>query len=119
MPSGARYLGIVALSFVGVACAESYCQYGPKHGGQCYSTNEIEWQEAQLGREHPPEQAVVPAPGCVTLTSQGLVQQPLPGTSPPPPRASAPLPSAPQQPPAGILSMACLNQRVPAVGAVR
>lgn len=119
MLPGAYHFGIVALSFVAVACAESYCQYGPKHGGQCYSTNEIEWQEAQLGREHPPAQAVVPAPGCVTLTPQGLVQQPLPRTSAPPPRASAPIPPAPPQAPVGLLSTACLNRRVPANGAVR
>ncbi len=93
-----------------VGCNETYCQRGPKYGTQCYSINEVEWQETQVHSE-PPPRTVEPAPGCVTVGTQGVVQQPLPHAAP----------SAGVHPPRGryLMSGACVSDRVPAYGAVR
>lgn len=106
-----RFLSLF-LPFAVVACGETYCQSGPKYGTQCYSMNEVEWQETQVRGEtevRPP--VTTPSPGCVLAGSDGtLVQQPLPGSSAP----------APVKP--GVLyamSGACVSRRLPAHGAVR
>jgi hypothetical protein len=101
-----------SLVFVAVSsgCAEAYCQSGPKYGTQCYSINEIEWQETQVRSEPAPGQwSTKPAPGCVLATPQGYYRQPLPGAA-----------GSGGTPPAAYLaSGACFSRRVPAHGAVR
>jgi hypothetical protein len=76
-PAANPVLAAVLATLAAVSgCAEGYCQSGPKYGMQCYSINELEWQEAQVRGERR-EQAAV-SPGCVLATPGGFVQQPLP-----------------------------------------
>ncbi|HEX9618571.1 MAG TPA: hypothetical protein VF989_00465 [Polyangiaceae bacterium] len=93
-------------------CAEQYCQSGPKYGTQCYTINEVEWQETQVRSEPPPaERSYLPSPGCVLVGTQGTVRQPLPNAA-----GGAP-PGVP--PGLHLLSGACVSRRVTAHGAVR
>lgn len=91
------------------ACGEQYCQAGAKYGAQCYTINEVEWQETQVRAEPPPERSIEPSPGCALMTGSGTYVVPQPsasGLSPPRPRAY-------------VMSGACVSRRVPAYGAVR
>jgi len=62
----------------------------------------------------PPEAATQPAPGCVLVTAQGIVQQPLPGSG-------GGAGAGWSQPASGfyLMSDACVSNRQPAHGAVR
>ena len=101
-------LAITSLS--GAACDHAYCQSGPKYGTQCLSLNDVEWQGTQQREEDPRPHPVEPSPGCVLLTSRGLVQQPL---TPGPRNAPSPLPKS------YLMSGACVPRQQPVYGAVR
>lgn len=103
---------LLAVSVAALGCAETYCQSGAKHGTQCPTINEVEWQETQVRSEPPaPERSYVPSPGCALAGAQSVVQQPLPNAS------GGPLPSASAN--AYLFSGACVSRRVTAHGAVR
>jgi len=100
---------LLAIALAG--CGEQYCQSGPKYGTQCYTINEVEWQETQVRGGPPEEASTQPSPGCALLTPKGVVQQPLPSAA-----ASA----APSRvPPPYLMSGACTTRRRTAHGAVR
>lgn len=92
-------------------CGENYCQSGPKYGMQCYTINEVEWQETQVRGETVAERyrgnAMTPSPGCVLATPSGLVQEPMTATA-----VGASSTSY-------VMSGACTTRREPAYGAVR
>ena len=49
---------------------EQYCQSGAKYARQCYTINEVEWQETQVRAEPPPERTTEPSPGCALWTGR-------------------------------------------------
>nr|PZN21897.1 MAG: hypothetical protein DIU78_16625 [Pseudomonadota bacterium] len=101
--------GAMAIPLVLAACSEQYCQIGPKYGKQCYSVNDVEWQEALVGPEPEPRRSTDPAPGCAVLSQSGVTVMPQPGAggSPSPPRGVS------------LMSGACVSRRAPVAGAVR
>lgn len=92
------------------ACGEHYCQRGAIGGTQCYTINQVEWQETQVRGEPPVERTFAPSPGCVLLTPNGSYTVP-----PPAPGGSA----SPSLPPHYLMSGACISRRQPAHGAIR
>jgi hypothetical protein len=88
-----------------VACGEQYCQHSAKSGTQCYTINEVEWQETQVRAEPPPERSIEPAPGCV-LNGDYVV---------PPPGADG----GASRPQVYVMSGACVSRRLPVGAAVR
>lgn len=101
-------LSIAGSSSLLAGCLETYCQSGSKYGTQCYSRNEIEWQETSVRGEtddRRPPFAHEPSPGCVDLASGRVAQKPSS--------------TAPTLAPPYVVSGACVNQREPAYGAVR
>jgi len=103
----------VLLCAAAVACGENYCQSGPKYGTQCYTINEVEYQETQVRGETETRPPVLsPSPGCALAGSDGtLVQQPPPGAVP---SASPMRPNT-----IYVMSGACVSRRVAAHAAVR
>jgi hypothetical protein len=93
------------------ACGEQYCQRGAKYGGQCYTINEVEWQETQVRAEPPPERSIEPAPGCELLTPDGVYVVPKPG-----PGGWS---TTARRPRLYVMSGACVSRRQPAYGAIR
>jgi hypothetical protein len=89
------------------ACGEQYCQRGAK-GAQCYTINQVEWQETQVKAEPPPERTFEPSPGCVQLTPNGPYVVPAASAGP-----------TPSVPPLYVMSGACISRRQPAHGAIR
>jgi hypothetical protein len=73
------YLAFVIACTTSFACGEQYCQRGPKDGGQCYTINEVEWQETQVRAEPPPECSTEPSPGCELFNLEKPYAVPLPG----------------------------------------
>ena len=92
------------------ACGEQYCQSGPKYGGQCYTINQVEWQESQVRSAPPPERSIEPSQGCVLATPTGdyTVPPPVPSTTP-----------APAKPNVYLMSGACVTRREPVHGATK
>jgi hypothetical protein len=95
---------VLAFSVLPGACGEQYCQSSAKYGTQCYSINDIEWQERLVRSAPPPERATEPAPGCALVSGNGAYTVPAAG-------ASA---SASEKPSAYLMSGACVTRRQPA-----
>ena len=87
---------------------EQYCQSGAKYASQCYTINEVEWQETQVRAEPPPERATEPSPGCALWTGRGPYMMP-------PPTSSGV--ARPTRPPLYVMSGACVTRRETAHGA--
>ena len=90
------------------ACGEVYCQSGSKYGTQCYTMEQVEWQETQQRPDPPPERATEPSPGCVLMTPKG------PHVVPPPAPSWV---AQPARPPFYVMSGACVTSRQTAYGA--
>ena len=98
-------LAVVFYTMIG--CGEQYCQRGAKTGTQCYTINEVEWQETQVRAEPPIERTIEPSPGCVLVTKNGYVVSP-PSGGIPPPRSGL-----------YLMSGACVTRRQTVHGAIR
>lgn len=94
------------------SCGEQYCQSGPKYGNECYTINEVEWQESSARAEPPEERATEPAPGCALLNADGVYDEPMPGNGSGVVRAN-------QRPQSYAMSGACVTRRRTEHGAVR
>jgi hypothetical protein len=98
----------LVLALGGVAgCSELYCQSGPKYGTQCYSINEVEWQETMVAPPPPPQRSTQPSPGCALLTPNGVYtmsQNPNATATPTPPY---------------LMSGACVTRRQPVAASIR
>jgi hypothetical protein len=108
IPGMARVAWFTLVFGVAVAaggCSELYCQSGSKYGTQCYSTNEVEWQETMVREPPPPEKSTQPSPGCALLTKEGV-------------HVMSQNPNVTSKPPAYLMSDACVSHRQPVEGAL-
>ena len=94
-----------AFAFALGGCSELYCQSGSKYGTQCYSTNEVEWQETMVREPPPPEKSTRPSPGCALVTDHGV-------------HMMSQNPNVHATPPAFLMSDACVSHRQPVEGAL-
>lgn len=97
---------VVGFGVVVTACAEQYCQRGPRSGTKCYDINELEWQETLQRPPPPPERATQPSPGCWLLTKNGVYVMPQGAGG-----------SSSTPPPHYLMSGACVSRRTPNHGA--
>lgn len=95
----------LVFAFAVGGCSELYCQSGSKYGTQCYSINEVEWQETMVREPPPPEKSTRPSPGCALLTEDGVYMMPQ-------------NPNATATPPAYLMSEACITRRQTVEGAL-